>query len=284
LITAIVISNDGAARVHLLLESLNVNSSNLFDITILYKYSSEKFFEGYSKAADYFYKKHKHGHSFPIKWVERTQSEISKDMIPRLEVSRDLVCLFNDENILFRRPPCYQSISKLFNDYDPLCLSLRLGNNTVIQNPYERANYFAEIPTEGEFVLDEFLVWDSSKITPYTNFAIPFSTNGHIYKKRNLKEIIKRSSESEGYKLEEELQPIIYRELYEKFSRTMACPEYSVVIHNSSKKISDANRGNLGLEKEDINTRYLNDKKVDLSYFSFDGISKPYEDFVLRFI
>jgi hypothetical protein len=284
LITAIVISDDGAARVHLLLESLNVNSNNLFDITVLYKYSSENFFEGYSKAADYFYKKHKYGHAFPIKWVERTQSEISKDMIPCLETSRDLACLFNDENILFRRPPCYQSISRLFNEYNPLCLSLRLGNNTVIQNPYDRENYFAEIPANGEFVLDEFLIWDSSKITPYTNFAIPFSTNGHIYKKCNLKEIVELSSESESSKLEEELQPIIYQELYEKFPRLMASPEYSVVIHNSSKKISDTSRVDLGLRKEDINTRYLNGKKIDLDYFSFDAISKPYEDFVLRFI
>ena len=154
----------------------------------------------------------------------------------------------------------------------------------MIQNPYERENYFAEIPTEGEFVLDEFLIWDTSKVTPYTNFAIPFSTNGHVYKKCDLKEIIKRSSESKSHKLEEELQPIIYQELYEKLPRRMACPEYSVVIHNSSKKISDAVSNNFGVEKKGINTRYLRGKRVDLDYFSFEGISKPYEDFVLRFV
>jgi len=178
LITSIILSDDSAARVHLLLESLFVNSGNLFDVTVLYKYSDENFFEGYSKAAEYFYSKNKYGHRFPVKWIEREHLEISEDLVSCLKDSRDIVCLFNDENILFRRPPCYQSIKKLFDDYDPLSLSLRLGNNTVIQNPYETNNYFAEIPSEGEFVLDEFLIWDSSKITPYTNFAIPFSIIG----------------------------------------------------------------------------------------------------------
>ena len=64
----------------------------------------------------------------------------------------------------------------------------------------------------------------------------------------------------------------------------MACPEYSVVIHNSSEKISDSYRdSSLGIEKADINTRYLNGHSIDLDYFSFKHISKPYEDFVLRF-
>ena len=102
LITAIVLSDDSAARTHLLLESLLTNSGNLFDITVLYKYSDENFFEGYSKAAEYFYSKNKYGHGFPIKWTERKHLEISRDLIPLLKDSRDIVCLFNDENILFK--------------------------------------------------------------------------------------------------------------------------------------------------------------------------------------
>jgi len=283
LITAIVLSDDSAARTHLLLESLLANSGNLFDVTVLYKYSDENFFEGYSKAAEHFYSKNKYGHAFPIKWMEREHLEISKDLSFCLKSSRDIVCLFNDENILFTRPPSYQSIKTLFNDFDLLSLSLRLGNNTVIQNPYESNNYFAELPSEGEFVLDEFLVWDSSKVTPYTNFAIPFSTNGHCYKRSTLDKIMTHSSESRIDALEEELQPLIYEELYKNLSRMMACPEFSVVIHNSSKKISEAVRTGLGMEKVDINLRYLEGKRIDLDYFSFSSISKPYEDFVIRF-
>ena len=284
MITAIVLSEDGAARVHLLLESLYANSGNIFDINVLYKFSDNNFFEGYSIAADHFYRKHKHGHEFPVRWHERRHSSVAKDILSVVEGSRGLVCIFNDENILIKRPPCYNKIRRLFDNHNPLCLSLRLGNNTVIQNPYERSSYFAEIPKEGEFVLDEFLLWDSSKITPYTNFGIPFSTNGHIYRLDNLKEIMRASSESKIDALEEEIQPIIYQGAWEKFPRLMACPEYSVVIHNSSEKISDSYRdSSLGIEKADINTRYLNGHSIDLDYFSFKHISKPYEDFVLRF-
>ena len=283
MITAIVLSEDGAARVHLLLESLDINSGNLFDVVVLHRSSGADFFNGYAKTADFFYQKHKDDYIFPIRWVERKHKSLSKDIMTCLESSRDMVCLFNDENILFKRPPSHKNINTLFEEYNPFCLSLRLGNNTVIQNPYESNRYFAEIPEEGEFVLDQFLLWDASKVTPYTNFAIPFSSNGHIFKKDTLKKTLEQSSTHDIYELESEVQPFIYEELYRDFSSQMACPEYSVVIHNSSSKISDENPINLGIDKHDLNTRYLDGKTIDIEHFVFDSISKPFEDFVLRF-
>ena len=132
-------------------------------------------------------------------------------------------------------------------------------------------------------MLDQFLLWDASKVTPYTNFAIPFSSNGHIFKKDTLEKTLEQSSTHDIYELESEVQPFIYEELYRDFSSQMACPEYSVVIHNSSSKISDENPIGLGIDKHDLNTRYLDGKTIDIEHFVFDSISKPYEDFVLRF-
>ena len=177
MITAIVLSQDNAARLHLLLESLHRNSKNLFDITVLYKASSNDFLTGYKIAASRFNGKNRHGHIFPIRWVEMSDTSISENITTLSEESRGFVCLFNDENIVFKTPPSYAKIKNLFDKHDPLALSLRLGNNTIIQNPYSRDRYFAEIPSEGEFVLDEFLLWNASQITPYTNFGIPFSIN-----------------------------------------------------------------------------------------------------------
>ena len=283
MITAIVLSQDGAARLHLLLESLHRNSKNLFDITVLYKASSEDFLTGYKIAASRFNGKNRHGHIFRIRWVEMSNSPIPKNIIALSEEARELVCLFNDEDIVFDTPPSYAKIKNLFDKYDPLALSLRLGNNTIIQNPYSRDRYFAEIPNEGEFVLDQFLLWDASKITPYTNFGIPFSINGNIYKRESLLRIMRESVSFSIQDLESEIQPLFYSNHYPDLSSLLSCPEYSVAIHNSSGKIVDDEATDKGISLADLNDRYLQSKTIDLDYMSFEHISMPFENFALRF-
>lgn len=283
MITAIILSEDNAVRLHLLLESLHLNGGNLFDITVLYRASSNEFFEGYKKAAIHFNSKNQYSHTFPVRWIEMEHASIAKNMLSLLSSSRDLVCIFNDENILFKSPSSFTTIKTLFDEHNPLALSLRLGNNTVIQNPYDSGDYFSEIPSEGEFVLDQFLVWDAAAITPYTNFGIPFSINGHVYKNTSLTKILDESSSSNIDDLESEIQPVFYRGLYHGLSTTLACPEFSVVIHNSSQKITDTDHRSLGIEPEDLNERYLQSQTIDLDYIPFEHISMPFEHFILRF-
>jgi len=283
MITTLILSENNAVRLHLLLESLHLNSGNLFDITVLYRASSEKFFAGYEKAATYFNLKNQYEHIFPTRWIEMSDPSVAKNMLSCLKEARELVCIFNDENILFKNPPSYDSIKTLFDEHNPLALSLRLGNNTIIQNPYNRDRYFAEIPSEGDFVLDQFLVWDAAKITPYTNFGIPFSINGHVYKNEHLAKILDQSTSSNLEELESEVQPLFYQGSSSGLSTKMSCLEYSAVIHNSSQKISDESDNNLGISLEDLNERYLQSQTIDLDYIPFEHISMPFEHFVLRF-
>ena len=283
MITTIILSENNAVRLHLLLESLHLNGGNLFDITVLYRASSEKFFTGYEKAATHFNLKNQYEHTFPTRLVEMSDSPVAKNILSHLDKARELVCIFNDENILFKSPPSYGSIKTLFDEHDPLTLSLRLGNNTIIQNPYSRDRYFAEIPSEGDFVLDQFLVWNAAEITPYTNFGIPFSINGHIYKNDNLSKILDQSTSSSLEELESEVQPLFYQGSSSDLPTKMSCLEYSAVIHNSSQKISDDSGNNLGISLEDLNERYLQSQTIDLDYIPFEHISMPFEHFVLRF-
>jgi hypothetical protein len=283
MITTIILSEDNAVRLHLLLESLHRNGGNLFDITVLYRGSSNEFFKGYEKAAIHFNGKNRYSHTFPVRWIEMEHSSVAKNVLSFLPSARDLVCIFNDENILFKNPPSFTAIKTLFDEHDPLALSLRLGNNTVIQNPYNADEYFSEIPPDGEFVLDQFLVWDAASVAPYTNFGIPFSINGHIYKNRSLAKILDQSSSSKIDDLEPEIQPIFYNNLYDGLPSTLSCLEYSIAIHNSSQKIADTDHQPLGLGLEDLNKRYLQSQTIDLDYITFDHISMPFEHFVLRF-
>ena len=63
----------------------------------------------------------------------------------------------------------------------------------------------------------------------------------------------------------------------------MACLEYSVVVRNSLLKISDEENNNLGISDDTVNLRYLEGKVIDYNFFDFSTISKPYEDFIVRF-
>ena len=100
MITAIILSKDRASQLHLLLESIQRNSSNLFDIRVIYEASNAVFERGYQKTKQEFYHKDRYGLQFPIRWYQRESENLSTDIIKRLG-SRDLTCIFSDENIVF---------------------------------------------------------------------------------------------------------------------------------------------------------------------------------------
>ena len=81
------------------------------------------------------------------------------------------------------------------------------------------------------------------------------------------------------------MQKRLYSDLIKKVPPNMASLEYSAVINNSNRKLSDENpkNSNLGVGEESMNRRYLDGYLIDYEFFNFSHISKPYEDFLLRF-
>lgn len=285
MITTIVLSRDRPAQLHLLLESLEKNGGNLFETIVLYEYSNAEFEQGYKNCQNHFYESRKWDFRFPIRWKERRHATITKDLLEVTSYSRELICLFNDENILFNSLPSYRTIKELFNYYSLSALSLRVGNNTVIQNPYEDADYFAEIPQKGEFVMGKFLIWNATDVEQYTNFGMPFSSNGHIYHQNVIKNIFELSEVEYIDDIEESIQKKLYGGHFQgRVPPLMSCLEYSAVIHNSIKKVMDSGTNGLGLNTSDINKRYLDGKKIDYESFDFEHISMPFEEFPARFL
>ena len=181
MISALILSKDRPCQLHLLLESIQKNTSNLFDITVIYDANGEEMEKGYDFTKRYFHFKNKSGHTFPIKWIKRQSENIMLDILNCLSTARNLTCLFNDSNVVIDNLPSYKDIINLFETKPLIALSLRLGNNTIIQNPYDADGYFIDKPQGGDFLYDKYMVWDSTKIEPYTNFGMPFSINGHVY-------------------------------------------------------------------------------------------------------
>jgi len=285
MITTVILSEDKPAQLHLLLESLEKNGGNLFDIIVLYDYSDDQFEQGYKNCQNYFYENRRWNFKFPIRWKERRQTTVNEDLLEVMSYARDLVCFFNDENILFNSVASYRTIKELFNYYSLSSLSLRLGNNTVIQNPYELDDYFVEIPEKGEFVMDKFLIWNATDPRQYTNFGMPFSTNGHIYHRNVIKNVLQLVEIETVDDFEESIQKKLYGGYFEgKVPPLMSCLEYSSVIHNSIRRVMDSGTNGLGLDLPDINKRYLDGKKIDYDSFDFRHISMPFEEFPARFL
>ena len=96
MITAIILSKDKAPQLHLLLESLQKNSSNLFEIKVIYEITNQIFEDGYAKTKEEFFHKDRYGTNFPIKWFQRRHENLSLDILENLSPGRDLTCVFND--------------------------------------------------------------------------------------------------------------------------------------------------------------------------------------------
>jgi len=283
MISALILSKDRPCQLHLLLESIQRNTSNLFDITVIYDASGEEMENGYDFTKRYFHFKNKSGHVFPIKWKRRQSENITLEILSCLSTGRNLTCLLNDSNVFINEPSSYKDIINLFETQLLSTLSLRLGNNTIIQNPYDADSYFIDKPQGGDFLYDKYMVWDPTKIEPYTNFGMPFSINGHVYYTDFLAHSI-LDVEIEDF---QDFETLMQKKLYDGFIKNtpslMASLEYSAVIHNSNQKVSDEERSELGISLEDINERYLGGMLIDYEHFDFTHISKPFQDFILKF-
>ena len=286
MIEAIILSKDRACQLDLLLRSLQRNSKNLFRIKVVYEASSNSFEEGYNKTKEDFYYRNRHGLHFPIRWYERSNQDLSKDIKNLLSDDCDLTAVFNDENFMFSTTPSYKKIVNFFRKEPVAALSLRLGDNTVIQNPYSIDKYFIDKPKKFTLINDDFVAWNASSLEPLTNFAIPLSHNGHIYTTRLLDYIFGISEIETIEDFEDVLQKDLYSGLFEGFIPPyMSCLQKSILVSNSATKISDDEDFNQKFDTSafSLNERYLNGYIIDYDFFNFQNISKPFQEHVTRF-
>ena len=284
MITAIILSKDRAAQLHLLLESIQKINTNLFDIKVIYESSNDVFEEGYKKTQAHFFLKDKYGLNFPIRWYKREEETLSLDILKRINRKRDLTCILSDEDIFFSRCPSFKKIITLFRNHDITALSFRLGSNTVIQNPYSINEYFVDKPDSSEIIDETFIKWDASDVKPFTNFAMPLSNHGHVYTSKLLDYVLRRTKIGDIEGFEYGLQQNLYSGLFHgDIPPSMACLEESVLITNSAFKVSDAEPSQFGTTDFGLNDRYLSGMKIDYNFFKFKGVSKPFQQFITRF-
>jgi len=245
------------------------NDGRVFDINILYDYSSDKFKAGYEKLSK----------KYPfLGWTE--ESNFQEDTIDLVKKGGDLVCFFVDDNILYREIKVdHGSITDFFDSEDIFCLSLRLGANTIIQNEY--LDRPCVLPEKATLINDTYLVWNWRSLPLYTNFAYPFSVDGHILSKKLVLSVVSNYTFDTPNALEGRALPHI-----SDFSENMSSFKESVLVNTPLNLVgSSENKSGqkFGATLKELNDLYLNGSSPSLKDMDFSNVKGCHQEIQLQF-
>ena len=162
-----------------------------------------------------------------------------------------------DDDIFYCPSPKIDRIDEIFKKEEDLCcFSLRLGLNTTVQDPHNRAS-LAELPA---IRLDEdVFLWDHTTVG--LNFGYPLSLDCHIFRTDFIFDLIKQIEFSSPNFLEGNLQ---------KFSKE--CPPVCAAANSSSvfgapiNRVQNdfTNRAGLefGMDPKALNKEFLKGKTL----------------------
>jgi hypothetical protein len=252
----IILSKDRPAQAHLCLESITKNDNGLFgNLSVLYTYSNPLFKIGYDELAKAFPKV-----TFvdQINYYEDIQSLVSLDY--------NLTSFFTDDDIMYSPLPLLpKKIFELFENYEDVlsCLSLRLGMNTVIQDPYIQSQTVP--PTSGFHGTENYIVfWRWQDCPPYMNFGYPMSVDGHIFRTTEIKRVLEDCKFNNPNQ-----QEIAMSSKANELKDLMSCFNKSVIVNTPINRVQDTcmNRAGEahGQTPEAMNAKYLEGYRLDLN-------------------
>lgn len=269
MISTIIFSKDRACQLDFLLTSIMQNGSDIFNLNILYEHSDDNFKAGYEHLSK----------KYPsLNWVR--ENDFQKDTMNLIEKGGDLVCFFVDDNILYKKVEVdCDSIVSLFNEEDIFCLSLRLGANTIIQNEY--MDRMCVLPEKAILVNDTYLIWNWRSLPPYTNFAYPFSVDGHILPKKLVLDVLPNYVFDTPNALEGRALPHL-----SGLSQNMSALKESVLVNTPLNLVgSSENKSGqkFGVSLEELNEIYLSGSSPSLEDMDFSEVRGCHQEIQLKF-
>lgn len=270
MIHAIILSKDRAAQLRLLLQSIERNCPNLFKfISVLYKASNDDFNAGYELVKEEFVN---------VTWVK--ENDYYKDVMNLTSFPSKYTCFMTDDDIIYRRVPCTaadidENMSSMKYDVNkPLCLSLRLGLNTYMQDQYIGQVAIAPNPLYND---GKFLAWDWSKVPSYTNFGYPFSVDGHIFDTKIMYKLLSELKFNNPNQQEVAMSTKFNEYASEPISKIlMLAFTTSVLINTPLNRVQEVclNRSGekFGITTEELNRRFLSGSILSLGDIDFSNI------------
>lgn len=260
----VVLSKDRAAQVQLCIESIQRNLVDLNPlVTVLYTFSSEEYEKAYNVAI----------RRSPEDTIWIRQDQYYQDVLDILETGCKYAAFMTDDDIAYLPVPMndVELDEIMTGNPDVACISLRLGKNTYVQDPYNPASR-AEAPHSG-FVEDEYgmMTWQWKHCSPYTNFGYPASVDGHIFRANELKELLLACKFTNPNN-----QEIAMSNNASMLKPLMMCFEHSVVVNTPLNRVQDTchNRSGevFGVSAADSNQAYLDGWAMDFDSIDFSHI------------
>lgn len=275
MITSIIFSKDRPAQLALMLESARRNLPDFFDLCVLYTGSTSEYQDGYDKLV------HELDDSRQVSFVK--QSDFKLDLESLLSDDRELACMFTDDDIVYRKcdftlKECVDLMSEL-----PLCcLSLRLGYNTIIQDPYA-GTYTAiprDMPNIDYFEREKAYIWNWSHVPEYLNFGYPMSVDGHIFSRDEILKIISSLDYTNPNQLEAGMT-------MHKGSMppAMVCFHESKVVNTPINLVgsSENKAGHIfGQSLEEMNNKFLDGYHIDMDKMDFSSVVGCHQEIELK--
>ncbi len=181
MIPALVFSRNRACQLDTLLSSLATNAPGVFQPTVIYRYDTSEFKDGYARLK---YLRGGQG----IRWIrERVFQQQVRDWLAYAATVGEYVCCFTDDDILYRPLPCPPPMGDL------IAFSLRLGSNTTETYPH-RATYPLPRFTDGGGK-EAHLEWDWRGLPGDWGYVA--SLDGHVFARDIFKAMLVASPRQE---------------------------------------------------------------------------------------
>ena len=266
----IIFSKNRSCQLHLLLESLEKNSKDLFDVIfVIYTYTEKDYFDGYNKIIEKFPKV-----SFIV------ENNFFKDTMKLVsDSSFEYTTFMVDDNVFYRELPINrEEIFNLFkNQNKPIsCFSLRLGLNSNYSHPANLSYSIGNYETVGDFI--KVNIGEQK-----ADFAYPLSVDGHVFKT----DFIKNCLNNVGFftnpnTLESKLQYLLNR-----IDKNMCFLKESVLVGIPNNIVNNTHNNRNGLKfyfsEKELNIRYNNGETIDMDQMDYSDINGPHKEIEYKF-
>jgi len=266
-IKGIVFSKDRAQQLHLLLNSLDRNAKNIFDLTVIYTYSNEEFKKGYEKLQEFL-------KSIDYNVIFIKETSFKQDVMAQFDQAYQYTCFFTDDDVLFKKIDLATIENSLKND-TVMCFSLRLGINTTFCYTMGQENKLViSEETENTIIFD----WQKS----WHDFGYPLSVDGHVFRTKEIMKLSKALNFANPNTYEAALQ------VYETFPKNMMeSYKQSKLVGipiNMVQNVFENKQGEqFGISTKELNDRFLNDEFIDLNALDFSNIIGCHQEIFFHF-
>jgi len=279
MISLFIASKNRASQLRLLLESLNKNCSDLFDITILYNFDNDSYREGYEKL--------KQENITGARWeIEDADSNglFVKQFYDFLHGVGPHFALMVDDNVFYRKNDLTQSRIEAILDDETFCFSFRLGENTIVQNHLTRET---QQPLDDSDIKEDHAKWKyTDRSGKFEDYAFPFSWDGVIYRTKDVLDTLQDTDFSATdhkwaplpHRLEEHMSKNLDRFSHRQY---MSAPKHSCVVGMDYNKVINVhNKGGAKFRADEkgLNDLYLKGFVIDLDSMNFSEMESSHEE------